>query len=111
MVVQYVGIASDDPSLEPYLALAEEFDVPVHIHSLGIGAHDPGFRSAAGNPLRLEAVLTRHPRLRLFVENAGYPYLGEIIAMMYQYPQLYADLSTITADPAHGVSRLSAEPH
>jgi hypothetical protein len=30
------------------------------------------------------------------VENAGYPFLQEIIALMYQYPQVYADLSTIT---------------
>ena len=44
----------------------------------------------------LEDVLIRHPKLRLFVENAGYPYRGEMIAMMYQYPQLYADVSTIT---------------
>jgi predicted TIM-barrel fold metal-dependent hydrolase len=32
----------------------------------------------------------------VFVENSGYPFLDEMIAMMYQYPQLYGDLSTIT---------------
>ena len=32
----------------------------------------------------------------MFVENSGYPFLDEMIAMMYQYPQLYGDLSTIT---------------
>jgi predicted TIM-barrel fold metal-dependent hydrolase len=46
--------------------------------------------------LLLEEVLVRHPKLRLFVENAGYPYRGEMIAMMYQYPQLHADVSTIS---------------
>lgn len=96
IATQYNGMAPDDPALEPYFALAEELDIPVLIHTLGIGAHHPGFRSAAGNPLRLEPVLVRHPKLRLFVENAGFPYLGEMIAVMYQYPQLYADLSTIT---------------
>jgi predicted TIM-barrel fold metal-dependent hydrolase len=30
------------------------------------------------------------------VENAGYPYLEGMIALMYRYPQVYADLSTIT---------------
>jgi hypothetical protein len=44
----------------------------------------------------LEDVLVRHPKLRLFVENTGYPFLDEMIAMMYQYPQLYGDVSTIT---------------
>lgn len=93
---QLVGIAPDDPRLEPYFALAEEFDVPLLIHTEGIGPPVPGFRSAAGSPLLLEGVLVKHPGLRVFVENSGFPYLDEMIAMMYQYPQLYGDLSTIT---------------
>jgi hypothetical protein len=83
-------------SLEPYFKLAEELDLPVLIHTLGIGPYMPHFSSAAGNPLLLEEVLVRHPKLRLFVENAGYPYRDEMIAVMYQYPQLYADVSTIS---------------
>lgn len=93
---QLIGIAPNDPQLEPYFALAEELNLPVLIHTLGIGPYLPGFRSAAGNPLLLEDVLVHHPKLRLYVENAGYPYQEEMIAMMYQYPQLYADVSTIT---------------
>jgi predicted TIM-barrel fold metal-dependent hydrolase len=93
---QLIGVSPNDPKLEPYFALAEEFDLPVLIHTLGIGPYMPGFRSAAGNPLLLEDVLVHHPKLRLYVENAGYPYKEEMIAMMYQYPQLYADVSTIT---------------
>lgn len=94
IATQYNGFSPSDPTLDPYFALAEELDLPVLIHTLGIGAHLPGFRSAAGSPLLLESVLVRHPRLRLFVENAGYPFSAEIIALMYQYPQLYADVST-----------------
>jgi predicted TIM-barrel fold metal-dependent hydrolase len=93
---QLMGVAPNDPALAPYFALAEEFDVPVLIHSEGIGPPVPGFRSAAGRPLLLEEVLARHRNLRVFVENSGYPFLDEMIAMMYQYPQLYGDLSTIT---------------
>lgn len=94
--VQLTGVTPDDPSLEPYFQLAEEFDLPVLIHTLGIGPYMPHFSSAAGSPLLLEKVFTKYPELRLFVENAGYPYKDEMIAMMYQYPQLYADVSTIT---------------
>ena len=93
---QLVGVAPNDPKLEPYFALAEEFDVPLLIHTEGIGPPVPGFRSAAGTPLLLEEVLVKHPGLRIFVENSGFPYLDEMVAMMYQYPQLYGDLSTIT---------------
>ena len=46
-----------------------------------------GLPDCRGNPVLLEDVLVRHPKLRLVVENAGYPYRGEMIAMMYQYPQ------------------------
>ena len=93
---QLMGVAPNDPALAPYFALAEEFDVPVLIHTEGLGPPVPGFRSAAGRPLLLEEVLVRHRKLRVFVENSGYPFLDEMIAMMYQYPQLYGDLSTIT---------------
>ncbi len=93
---QLIGIAPNDPLLEPYFALAEEFDVPVLIHTEGIGPPIPSFRSASGSPLLLENVMVSHPKLRIFLENSGYPYLDEMIAMMYQYPQLYGDVSTIT---------------
>lgn len=93
---QLNGIPPNDPSLAPYFEFAAEQDLPVLIHTLGIGPYMPHFRSAAGVPLLLEDVLKKHPNLRLFVENAGYPYGDEMIAMMYQYPQLYADVSTIT---------------
>jgi hypothetical protein len=96
IAVQLNGFAPNDAALEPYFALAEEFDVPVLIHTAGIGPYLPGFRSSAGTPLLLEEVLVRHPKLRLFVENAGYPYRDQMIAMMYQYPQLHGDVSTIT---------------
>lgn len=96
IATQYNGFPPNDSTLEPYFALAEELDLPVLVHTLGIGAHLPTFRSAAGNPLLLEGVLVRHPKLRLFVEDAGYPFFGEIVALMYQYPQLYVDVSTIT---------------
>jgi len=96
IAAQLNGIAPNDPKLEPYFALAEELDLPTLIHTEGIGPYLPNFRSAAGSPLLLEDVLIRHPKLRLYLENAGYPFLDEMTAMMYQYPQLYADLSTIT---------------
>lgn len=93
---QLVGVAPNDPALAPYFSLAAEFDVPVLIHTAGIGPPLPGFRTNAGSPRLLEDVLARHRDLRVFIENSGYPFLDDTIAMMYQYPNLYGDLSTIT---------------
>lgn len=96
VAVQLTGVAPDDPVMAPYFDLAAEMDIPILVHTLGIGPHVPGFRSAAGNPLLLEPVLAEHRELRIWIENSGYPFLDETIAMMYQYPQLHGDLSTIS---------------
>lgn len=93
---QLNGIQPNHPLLSPYFQLAEELNLPTLIHAEGIGPYLPNFRSSVGRPLLLEDVLVEYPKLRLYVENAGYPYQDEMIAMMYQYPQLYADVSTIT---------------
>jgi hypothetical protein len=105
---QYAGWSPDDPRLEPYYALAEELDIPVGIH-LGIGppgvayADRPGFPArksphysgAAGSPLLLEKVLVRHPKLRLYAMHAAYPFLEDMLYMLYMHPQLYVDNSVL----------------
>ena len=96
IISQYRGIAHNDPALEPIFELAEQLDVTTLIHVNGIGAGRPSFRIAHGHPELLEGVLVRHPDLSLWIENAGYPFLEETISLMYLYPQVYADLSTIT---------------
>ena len=37
----------------------------------------------------------RHPALRVCIENCAAPFTDEVTAMMFQYPQLYCDISTI----------------
>lgn len=91
---QYQGIAADDPQLDPIYALAIEFDVPVHIHVAGLGGSED-FPTHLGNPQRLAPVLAKHPGLRIYLENAAWPYLEEVTSLMYQYPTVYADISTI----------------
>jgi uncharacterized protein len=93
----YAGLRPDDPSLEAYYALAEELDVPVAIHMAGGGLPDvPAFRVRLGDPLLLEEVLVRHPKLRVNVMHAGLPFLEGTLAIMRRYPQVYADLSKIS---------------
>jgi predicted TIM-barrel fold metal-dependent hydrolase len=99
--LQYRGMAPNDPRLEPYYALAEELDIPVGIHT-GIGpAGTPylpgseGFRVTLGNPILVEDVLIRHPRLRLYLMHGGAPFLQETKAILAVYPQVYVDLAAI----------------
>jgi predicted TIM-barrel fold metal-dependent hydrolase len=94
LAFQYEGIAIDDPSVDPLLALAHELDVPVHVHIAGLGGRSD-FPIHLGSPLRVGRVLRKYPGLRIYLENAGWPFLEEVTSLMYQYPSVYADLSTI----------------
>lgn len=97
---QYHGLDPSEAWFEPYLALAEEFDIPVGLHT---GLAPPGtaygccpdFRIGLGNPLALEPMLKRHPKLRVWLMHAGWPFLAETKALLYMYPQVHADVSVI----------------
>jgi len=92
----YRGIAATDPILRPFFTLAEEFDVPVLIHQQGTAGPSSDFRIALGHPEVIEEVLVDRPALRIYLENAGFPFLDETIALLYRYPNLYVDVSTAT---------------
>ncbi|MGI9076918.1 MAG: amidohydrolase family protein [Gemmatimonadaceae bacterium] len=100
VITQYGGTAPDDPKLEPYYALAEELDIPVAIH-MGLGPPGtsyfatPGYRMALSDPLRLEHVLLRHPKLRLYVMHAGWPLGDRMVGLLYSHPQVYVDVGVI----------------
>lgn len=97
---QYAGIAPDDERMEPYWAMAEEQDIPVGIH---IGTGPPGVRylGSAGyeawlhSALTLEPVLTRHPKLRVYIMHAGFPMLDDLLAVLYVHPQVYVGVGVI----------------
>lgn len=96
---QYHGLAPDDPRMEPLWALAEELDLPVGLHMglgwPGVNEQMPKMRMRLGDPLLLEDVLVRHPRLRIFVMHAGWPHLDGMLAMLHSFPNLYVDVGVI----------------
>ncbi len=100
VAIQYEGISVNDPRMEPYYQLAEELDVPIAIH---MGPGPPGapylgmtdYRMRLSDPLALEDVLVRHPKMRVQVMHAGWPMLENMIALMYAHPQVYVDTAVI----------------
>ena len=99
---QYVGIGPSNTHFEPYLAIAEELDIPVGIH-IGIGppgapylGFAQGYRAALHSPLTLEEdALIRHPRLRVYIMHAAWPMLEELLAVLWTHPQVHVDLGAI----------------
>jgi predicted TIM-barrel fold metal-dependent hydrolase len=101
VTIQYRGLEPSDESFQPYLALAEELDVPVGIH---IGTGPPGapylgfssYRARLHSPLILEEALIRHPNLRLYVMHAGWPMLDDLLALLWTHPQVHVGVGVIS---------------
>ncbi|MBS1802962.1 MAG: amidohydrolase family protein [Acidobacteria bacterium] len=101
VTTQYAGLTLDDPKYAAYLALAEELDIPVALHT---GTMPPGMsfdpccrkaRARLGDPILVEETLNRYPKLRLNLMHAGWPYLDNTISTLFHYPQVNADLGAI----------------
>ena len=100
LVAQIAGLTPSDPFFEPYLALAEELDIPVAFHTgfpvpgVAYGRY-PRARASLGSPFGVEDALLKHPSLRAYIMHAGYPFLDETIAFLHAHPQVYVDLAEI----------------
>lgn len=100
IIGQYHGITLSDSVMEPYLALAEQLDVPISVH---VGPGPPGIAYAGDNRYRaryhsalvIEEALIKHPKLRVIVAHAGWPMIDDMLAVMYTHPQVYVDLGVI----------------
>lgn len=99
--IQYEGFTLSDSIMEPYLAMAEELNIPVGVH-VGTGppgiiyAGAKGYRARNHSALTLEEALIRHPKLRVYAMHAGWPLLDDVLVMLYAHPQLYLDLGIIS---------------
>jgi hypothetical protein len=96
--LQYEGLSPSDPSVDQYFALAEELDIPIAIH-MGTGGSGranlstPKFRGSMGNPLLLEDLLARHPKLRVQVMHAGYPMIDNMLTLLQANSHVYVDVA------------------
>jgi len=96
--LQYEGLSPSDPSVDKYFALAEELDIPVAIH-MGTGGSGranittPKYRGSMGNPLLLEDLLARHPKLRVQVMHAGYPMIDNMLTLLQANSHVYVDVA------------------
>jgi len=108
ITTQFLGLDPSGPELDPYFALAEEYDLPVFIHmgpgypgggyeDTGADLVTPNYRAALANPLLLEDALSRYPTVRVVVVHSGWPLADEMVTMLYHHPQVFAEVGLLQA--------------
>lgn len=97
VLTQYHGISSSDSLMFPYYALAEKYNLPVGLHTGSAGSDHgcPNFKEEMGNPVLFREALARFPKLRAWFMHGGGAFLEECIAMMKEFPNVYADISVL----------------
>lgn len=94
---EYYGISPSDSSLYPYYELAQEFKLPIGIHTGLAGPNHlcPNYNPEMGDPLLMKSILTQFPKLKIWIMHAGAPYLKGTLEILEDYPQVYADISVL----------------
>jgi len=70
--------------------------VAIHMGTGGSGRANlltPRFRGSAGNPLLLEELLARHPKLRVQIMHAGYPMIDNLLTLLQANSHVYVDVA------------------
>ena len=107
VAAQYAGYSPSDPAFDVYWAVAERHGVPVGIHTGGGPPRTPytccpKFRLSLGDPLLLEDLLVKYPKLRVYVMHAGGFFPESALMLMTMYPQIYVDIGALSWTPIAG---------
>lgn len=100
----YYGIPPTDERMDPYWALAEEFEIPVGVHAdsgppslMREEGCCPEFNGEYGDPLLLEPVLDKYPNLKLYLMHYGNSdYKDAAIALMKKYENVYCEITAVS---------------
>jgi predicted TIM-barrel fold metal-dependent hydrolase len=101
VAAQYAGYSPSDPLFDPYWEVAGKHGVPVAIHTGGAPPGTPytccpEFRLRLGDPLLLEDLLVKYPRLQVYAMHAGGFFPQNMLMLMTMYPQLYVDIGALS---------------
>lgn len=80
-----------DSRLEVVYQLAEEFNVPVMIHSGD--TYSPKGKLKYAHPLEVDEVAVDHPKVNFVICHLGNPWLTDCMEVVYKNRNVYADIS------------------
>ncbi|MEO8681461.1 MAG: amidohydrolase family protein [Vicinamibacterales bacterium] len=83
-----------DPKLEPAYRLAEEFDVPVMIHTGDTYA--PTGKVKYSHPLHVDEVAVDYPKVKFVICHLGNPWFRDCMEVVYKNDNVYTDFSGLT---------------
>jgi uncharacterized protein len=87
----YEPFYPSDPKLAPVYLLAEEFDVPVMIHTGD--TYSPRGKVKFSHPLHIDEVAVDFPRVKFVICHLGNPWLRDCMEVVYKNENVYADIS------------------
>lgn len=85
------GLFADDRKYYPLYALCESLDVPIWIHTSVNWMMDRSIYY--GHPRYLEQVLLDFPKLKIIAGHGGWPWVPDLVLMLWKYDNLYTDTS------------------
>jgi len=83
-----------DPKLAPAYELAEEFDVPVMIHTGDTYA--PTGKVKFSHPINVDEVAVDFPRVKFLICHLGNPWFRDCMEVVYKNENVYTDISGLT---------------
>jgi predicted TIM-barrel fold metal-dependent hydrolase len=107
VAAQYAGYSPSDPAFDAYWEVAAKYGVPVGIHTGGAPPGTPytccpKFRLKLGDPLLLEDMLVKYPKLKVYVMHAGGFFPQNALMLMTMYPHIYVDIGALSWTPIAG---------
>jgi uncharacterized protein len=83
-----------DSKLAPAYRLAEEFDVPVMIHTGD--TYSPTGRVKYSHPLHVDDVAVDYPKVRFVICHLGNPWFRDCMEVVYKNDNVFTDMSGLT---------------
>ena len=90
----YEPFYPNDPRIRGVFTLAQEYDVPVMIHSGD--TYDPKGRVKYAHPLHVDDVAVEHPNVNIIICHIGNPWIRDCMEVVYKNKNVYTDISGLT---------------
>jgi uncharacterized protein len=96
----YGGHPLNDPACFALFEIAQRHDIPVFFHT-GLDGPSPQqgfapkFRISFSDPLLLEDVAIRFPKLKIVIMHMGWPFYDHALYLLYAYENVYLDTGVV----------------